>query len=169
MEPDISELKKKNTVAYNKPLRDQLEAIHQMLGTDVTDIANSAMQYSIRFNPDAEETLSKMSKLASDLSVLLLEVKSQKKELNEEEKHDYDAMKKIADILGNLQFEINQIVKISKKFKDIAADLLEKGTALGMSIINAQEVFRNVRIDINALGFLSQNKEIAYLFERNEG
>jgi|GEM_PF-1937570 len=167
MNPGIQDLKKKNAIAYNRPLRDQLETVHKLLGSEITDVANTAMNYGIKFQPSAEGALKIMSKLASDLSVLLLEAKKEKESLSTEEESDYDAIKSLTDVLGNLQFELNRIVKLSKKFYEIAEELLDEGVSLGETIIEAQASFREVRIDINALGFLSRNKDIAYLFEDN--
>ncbi|MBN2016073.1 hypothetical protein JW766_04540 [Candidatus Dojkabacteria bacterium] len=166
---DEKNLKDLNTIAYDRNLRDQLARLHEMLGVEITDVASGAMEYTTKFRPSAENTLKVMSKLASDLSVALIEAKGNKKVLSEEEREDYKAIEGVAETLGNLQYKLNKLIKSVKKFNENTEELQELGFRLAQDIMDAQDQFRNVRANMNALGHMSENPHLASLFESQNG
>ena len=158
--------KKENTIAYDKNLRSQLKTIHDMLGEDVTDIASRAMEYGIEFHPKSQGVLKAISKLTSDLSVAILEAKDDKKKLSKVEQEDFEQVKTLTNLLGNLQFKINEVIKNIDKFNRVAEKLYEAGVSLAQDIMDSQEKFRMLRADFNAIGFLSDDPEISTLLDK---
>lgn len=164
MKQDIKKIKEENGIAYDATLREQLKYLHQILGTDITDVAVSAMEYGIKFQPRGKMVLKVMSKLASDLSVALLEAKGERK-LSEEEKGHFEAVKHLVSTLGNLQFDLKKIIKKVDEVNKLVESLSKMGMKFAESIMDAQDEFKEVRANINALSWLSNNPEIAYLFD----
>lgn len=160
----IKKFKEENTIAYDKQLREKLRALHDSLGEEVTDVATAAMDYGGKFSPEAKITLKLMSELASDLSVALINAKSDKEKLSPEEQQDYENISALAENLGNLQFKLNRIIQKSEEFKKVAQELQEEGMNLAENIMDAQESFRMVRANINDLAFLSADPNVAYKY-----
>ncbi|HEX9804127.1 MAG TPA: hypothetical protein VGA67_00435 [Candidatus Dojkabacteria bacterium] len=169
MNDDAPNLTDKNSIAYNHNLRTQLETLHNMLGSEVTDIAGNAMEFGFKFSNDAESVLKYMSKSASQLSIALINARNKGGELTAEEQKDYDNIKSLAAILGNLQDKLNRVIKLVKNANEINAQISEQGMSFADSVVKAQEQFREVRKDINDYGFLSKNPELASLFEEQKG
>lgn len=159
------DLKTVNTIAYDKPLRDYLKQLHDMLGEGVTDIASNAMEFAYKYRTDAADYLKFMSQLTSELSVALLEAKGDKK-LDEEEQRHFDGIKGLAETLGNLQLKINKIIQDLKKLDNLADLVSEEGASLANEVIEAQAQFRTVRSDINDLNVFSRNPRLANLFRQ---
>lgn len=159
------DLKQQNTIAYDMNLRERLKVLHQLLGEDITDIASAAMDYGIKFQPQAKDILKEVSELTSDLSVAVLEAKNDKQTLSAEEEEDARQLSEITNILGNLQFKLNKVIMAIDKFKALAEELNSVGVALAEEIVHAQEHFRDLRADFNALGFLSKNPKISMLLD----
>lgn len=157
------DLKTINTIAYDKPLRDYLKQLHDMLGEGVTDIASNAMEFAYKYRTDASDYLKLMSQLTSELSIVLIQAKGDKK-LDEEEQRHFDAIKGLAETLGNLQFKINKIIEDLRKLDKLADKVSEEGAELANSVIDAQAEFRAVRSDINDLNVFSRNPRLANLF-----
>lgn len=162
------DLQKQNAIAYNKPLREQLQIVDEMLGVEVTDIANDAIQYSIKFQINAEKVLKTMSKLAADLSILLIKAKESKKALNKDEVEDFEAIKSLTGTLGNLQFKLSRLINKTKASNEINTGISQDGLAFAESIMEAQQQFRKVRASINAFGFMSQDPDVAHLFDAQD-
>lgn len=159
---NIQDFKTKNTIAYDMFVRDRLETLHRLLGEDVTDVADGAMEYGYKFIPESKNVLKEVSKLTSDLSLSLMNAKHDKKALTSEEEQDYKEMKDLIDDLGNMQFKLNKVIQKIETLKKDASELVTLSTSFAQDIINAQEKFRNIRIDINDYGFLSSDPKIAH-------
>ena len=155
MPPIQQKFKKKNTIAYDADLRKQLKHIHDLLGEDVTDVASQAMEYGFKFQPEAKSLLKAISKLTSDLSITILDAKSDKKKLN----------KGMTDVLGNLQYKMNEVIKDVGVFNKATEELYESGLDLAEEIVTSQEQFRELRSDFNAIGFLSKDPNISSLLD----
>jgi hypothetical protein len=160
--PDFNSI---NSIAYSGNLREQLATLHEMLGVEVTDIASNASQYGIKFSSDAEKVLTYMSTVASKLTLALMEAKQSKQTLTPEEQVDYDKVKGLTAIVGNLQDKLNRLIKTMQEVNELNLKINEQGMELGNYIMDAQEEFRNVRSRINAYGFFSANPELSYLFD----
>jgi len=165
MPPIQQKFKKKNTIAYDADLRKQLKHIHDLLGEDVTDVASQAMEYGFKFQPEAKSLLKAISKLTSDLSITILDAKSDKKKLNKEEQEDFDRVKGMTDVLGNLQYKMNEVIKDVGVFNKATEELYESGLDLAEEIVTSQEQFRELRSDFNAIGFLSKDPNISSLLD----
>jgi len=161
-------LQKQNVIAYNRPLRDQLKMVHEMLGIEITDVANEAIEFRDKFRVDAEKMLRIMSKLAADLSILLIEAKATKRRLGSSEQNDFDAIKSLTGTLGNLQFKLNNLIHMSMESKKLSIDISKASLEFAENIMQAQQQFREVRAGINSLGFLSNNPELAYMFDNEK-
>lgn len=166
---DAPDLKSVNSIAYDASLREQLEELHKMLGLEITDVATGAMEFGIKFNGDGERVLKFLSKMASQLSIALIEAKKQKVELTVEEKEDFERIKSLTAVLGNVQDKLNRVLKTSKEILFKNEEIGKQGMDLAEYIMDAQEQFRNVRASINAFGFLSNNPELAKLFDEQNG
>ena len=165
MNADKSGFNDINAIAYNGNLRDQLQVLHEMLGVEVTDIASDATKFGLKYSSDAEEVLLYMSRMASKLTLALSDARKSKEQLTQEEQEDYDRIKSLTDVIGNLQDKLNRVIKFSKQINDLNSQMSEYSMKLGEEIMNAQAKFREVRSGINAYGFLSDNPELARLFE----
>lgn len=158
-------LQKQNVIAYNRPLRDQLKMVHEMLGIEITDVANEAIEFQDKFRTDAVNMLHVMSKLAADLSILLIEAKATKRRLSAGEQNDFDAIKSLTGTLGNLQFKLNNLINMSKESKRLSIEISKASLEFAENIMQAQQQFREVRAGINSLGFLSNNPDLAHMFD----
>lgn len=159
------DFKSENRIAYDKYLRSKLGELHDMLGVEITDVAVGAVNYGMKFNPEAKDILKTLSSITSDFSVLLVSAKGENKELTEKEQQDFNNIKKLTDYLGNIQFKLNKIIQKSEEFKKLARELEELGVGCAEYIMEAQEEFRNVRAEINDLSYLSVNPSVAYQYE----
>ena len=162
----VKDYKQKNTIAYDTYLRERLETLHHLLGTNITDVASGAMEYAYKFNPEAKEVLKTMSRLTSDLSVDLMNAKSDKKILTKEEQEDFDHIKEVVEYLGNMQFKLNKIIQKSKELQNISVELNDLGISFTNDILDAQEKFRSIRADINDFGIMSEDQKTASSFEK---
>jgi hypothetical protein len=160
------EMKDYNNIAYDKNLRERLEELHRLLGAEVTDVADQAMKHGIGFVPGAEGVMKIMSRLASDLSVALLDARGDN-ELNVEENKNFNEIKKLAGTLGNLQYKLNEVIKKIKLINKQMEELRELSFDFGDDISNAQADFRKARAHINDLGYVSDDPRLASLFELN--
>lgn len=165
MNSDSPNLKNINTIAYDKTLREQLEELHNSLGEGITDVAAQATQFITKYKEDAVKQLKFMSKLTADLSVALIQARGDK-ELNAEEQNEFEAIEKLADALGNLQFRINRLIMDITKMENLSEQISDEGTVLLEAIIEAQTSMMATRADINDLGFFSNNPELAHLFDK---
>lgn len=163
--PDFNNI---NAIAYDGDLRDQLKVLHEMLGTDITDIMSEAYQFGVKFTPNAEKILKYMSGMASKLTVALMKAKKNKGTLTPEEQADFDKISSLTTVLGNLQDRLNTVINKVKDVNKLNAELTEDGSKLGEEIMDSQEQFRAIRAGINAYGFLSKDPELAYLFENEK-
>ena len=152
-----------NKISYNKNLRQKLEEAHKFLGLEVTDVIDASTGDREDFIRSAQNVLKMMSKFASDLSVALFE--AGKGHLNWKEAVEADKVGKIAEMLGNLQFELNKVIKYAEEQGAETAKIIEMISDFGSSVMKAQEEFRSVRASMNALGYLSDNPRLAYLFK----
>lgn len=160
--PNLADI---NSIAYNEDIRNQLKTLHEMLGNEMTDIANGAMELTNRFSDQGDDLLKYMSKLTSQLSIFLINARNADSNLSEEEKQDYERIKSLTNVIGNLQDKLNRVVKLLKSARDINTQVGEEGMELAENIMNAQQEFRSVRSGINAYGFLSEDPKMANLFE----
>jgi len=158
-------LQKQNAIAYNVPLRELLKKLHEMLGIEITDLANEALQHRIQFREDTTIVLKIMSRLASDLSILLIEAKQSKKILSKEEQYDFETVKSLTGTLGNLQFRLNNLIMMSTMSEVSNIQFSKASLEFAEEIMKAQQQFREVRANINSLGFLSHNPELARVFD----
>ncbi len=158
------EMKNYNNIAYDKNLRERLEELHRLLGAEVTDVADQAMKHGISFIPGAKKIMKLMSKLASDLSVALLEARGDN-ELSTEEDQNFNEIKKLAGTLGNLQYKLNEIIKKVNLINKQMEELREISFDFGDEISDAQADFRKARAHINDLGYVSDDPHLASLFE----
>lgn len=154
-----------NSIAYNADIRDQLKTLHEMLGNEMTDIANGAAELTNRFSDQGEDLLKYMSKLTSQLSIFLINARNADTNLTEEERLDYERIKSLTNVIGNLQDKLNRVVKLLKSARDINTQVGEEGMELAELIMNAQQEFRYVRSGLNAYGFLSEDPKMANLYE----
>jgi hypothetical protein len=157
-----NDYKKQNTIAYDKHLREKLKTLHDMLGIEITDVAVGAMDYGLKFNPQAKEILKTLSSITSDFSVVLLNAKGNKSKLSEEEQLDYDNIKSLTAYLGNLQYKLNKIIQKAEEFNKLTVELRDMGMSCAEYIMEAQEQFRMVRANINDLAFMSADPDVAY-------
>jgi regulator of replication initiation timing len=154
-----------NSIAYNGNLREQLKTLHEMLGLEVTDVASGAMEFGYKFRGDAEKVIKYLSKMASQLSIALQEARRGEKTLTSQEQEDYEKIKALTAVLGNLQDKLNRVIKSTDKINLQNEKLREQGVDLAEHIMQAQDSFRSVRAGINAYGFMSQDPLLAKLFE----
>lgn len=154
-----------NSIAYNADIRDQLKTLHEMLGNEMTDISNGAMEVSNRASDQGEQLLKYMSKLTSQLSIFLINARNADTNLTEEERQDYERIKSLTNVIGNLQDKLNRVVKLLKTIREASNEIGEEGMELAQLIMNAQQEFRYVRSGLNAYGFLSEDPKMANLYE----
>lgn len=155
-----------NSIAYNANLRDQLKRLHDMLGVEVTDMASGAMDYGVKFAADGDALLKYMSNLASELSIALISIRKKLTVLSYEEQQDYEKIKSLTAVIGNLQDKLNRVLKLVKSANDLNQQIHTQGVELADQIMEAQDEFSKVRASINAYGFLSDNPELAQLFNQ---
>lgn len=160
--PNLSD---ENSIAYNGNLREQLKTLHEMLGFEVTDVASGAMEFGYKFRGDAEKVMKYLSSMASKLSIALQEARKTKDQLSPKEQEDFEEIKALTAVLGNLQDRLNRVIKTTEDINHQNEKLREQGVDLAEHIMQAQDSFRSVRAGINAYGFMSQNPELARLFE----
>ena len=153
-----------NSIAYSKPLRDQLKEVHNLLGEEATDAANTAMGMSEAGVTEIDKVIKSMSTLASTVSSLLYDAKVAK-ELNEGEEADYEMIGKFAKKLGNAQFELLDLIRDINELNTLSHQISEKGMKAANSIVDLQEELMKVRSSMNAVGIYSQNPKLAELFE----
>ena len=165
MDPDSPNLKNINTIAYDKTLREKVEELHNSLGEGITDVAAQATQFITKYKEDAVKQLKFMSKLTADLSVALIQARGNK-ELNAEEQGQFEAIEKLADALGNLQFRINRLIMDITKMEKLSEQISDEGAVLLEAVMDVQTKMRTIRANINALGFFSNNPEMAHLFDK---
>ncbi|HUD44836.1 MAG TPA: hypothetical protein VMR41_04795 [Patescibacteria group bacterium] len=163
MNSDTS-LKSVNTIAYDKPLREKLDELHVSLGEGITDIAASATQFTAKYKETAIIQLKFMSKLTADLSVALIHARDGK-QLDIEEQSQFDDMKKLADSLGNLQFQINRLIMDVTKMEKLSEQISSEGDSLLNAVMDVQSKLTVIRSDINDLGIFSNNPQMATLFD----
>ncbi|MBD3329408.1 hypothetical protein GF357_02845 [Candidatus Dojkabacteria bacterium] len=166
MAPSIKDLKKSNKIAYDETIRKNLIELHKFLGLGMTDVAVEAIGGSDTFLPHAKKALKSMSKQASDLTVALLEARGDSK-LSKEEENDFRSIALVTSTLGNLQFKLNDLIKMAEMGQGRSADFLNRASNFADAIMAAQAEFRNARAGINALGGLSEDPSIAYIFKGN--
>lgn len=164
---DRSVLEKKDSIAYNPIVRQQLENLHDMLGVEITDIPDALITGEPGSIERGQNILKELSKLTSDLSVALLEIKGQKDQLNPQENTNYESIKGLVGTLGNLQYELNDILKFKASGND-DPKLAEMAMDLEQDIISVQEEFRKVRSNINDLGFLSYDPNISFEYNKKD-
>lgn len=136
-----------------------------MLGNEMTDISNGAMEVSNRASDQGEQLLKYMSKLTSQLSIVLINARNADTNLTEEERQDYERIKSLTNVIGNLQDKLNRVVKLLKTIREASTEIGEEGMELAQLIMNAQQEFRYVRSGLNAYGFLSEDPKMANLYE----
>ncbi len=160
-----SHLSDVNSIAYNGNLREQLKTLHEMLGLEVTDVASGAMEFGYKFRGDAEKVMKYLSRMTSQLSIALQEARRGEKALTSQEQEDYEKIKALTAVLGNLQDKLNRVIKSTDEINLQNEKLREQGVDLAEHIMQAQDSFRSVRAGINAYGFMSQDPLLAKLFE----
>lgn len=159
-------LERQNSIAYNRKLRGQLKKLHEMLGEEITDLASGDLGNASTYFNEAQRVLKELSGLTAQLSVILLEAKQSKEELSDEEKYDYSMIHDLTNALGNLQFELNRLIKHmeptdKEQYTKESLKVMER-------ITQVQEQFRAVRSHINDFGSMSNNPEIAQIFAEHE-
>lgn len=164
MSPTISDLKKDNKIAYNSDIRCKLIELHKFLGLGMTDVVVEAIGGSDKFLPHAKVALKSMSKRASDLTVALLEARGDS-DLSEDEEQDFKLIALVTSTLGNLQYKLNDLIKMAEMGEGKSFDFVNRASDFADAIMAAQEEFRNARASINALGALSDDPSIAYIFK----
>lgn len=156
-----------NQISSNPTLRQQLQSLHEMLGSEITDVATDALRFGSHFSQEAEQVLRTMSEVTAKLTVALLEVKNFKQNLSTEEQADYDKIKSLVLVLGNFQDKINRLIKLSKQINKLNTQLKSSALDLTEDILITQQKFREVRSQINDYGFLSKNPNLALLLEED--
>jgi hypothetical protein len=156
-----------NQVSSNINLRQQLESLHEMLGSEITDFATDALRFGTHFSQEADQVLRTMSEVTAKLTVSLMEVKTFKYNLSQDEQADYDKIKSLVLVLGNFQDKINRIIKLSEQINKLNTQLKTSALDLTEDILITQQKFREVRSQINDYGFLSKNPRLALLLEKD--
>lgn len=170
MNSNAPKLSNVNSIAYDGNLREQLKILHEMLGFEVTDVASGAMEFGYKFKGDAEKVMKYLSKMASQLSIALQEARKTGKQLSSQEQEDYERIKALTAVLGNLQDKLNRVIKTTEDINQQNEKLREQGVDLAEHIMEAQDSFRSVRAGINAYGFMSEDPLLVRLFEeQNKG
>ncbi len=157
-----------NSIAYNGPLREQLKALHELVGLEVTDIASNALQSGIKFSEEADRALLSMSNITSKLTLALLNAKSSKKNLTHDEEQDVERVKSLTVALGNLQDKVNRVIKYSKQVNELNVKMKEAAIALTEETMVTQQKFREVRSAFNDYGLLSDNPDLAFFLGAEE-
>jgi len=81
-------------------------------------------------------------------------------------KNGKDSIKKLVEFLGNSQYKLNKSLIEMEKYQKNAQQIDERAFDLSTKILDAQQVFREVRASINDLGFLSDDPSMASLFSK---
>lgn len=158
-----SSLKKANTIAYDKILREYLEDLNSTLDIGITDLSAQTVRLTIKFKEDAVKQLKFMSKLTADLSVALIKAKGDK-DLKTEEQEQFDTIKNLADLLGNLQFKINRLIMDMTTMESLGEKISGESEVILESTMELQTKLMNIRVEINDFGFFSHDPAIARLF-----
>lgn len=161
---DTNQLIKQNAIAYNTKLRDQLKRLHEMLGDEITDLVSGTLGDKNSFFPKAKKIIKDLSELTAQLSLILIEAKKTKTKLTQEEERDYQMITELTDSLGNLQYQLNKLLKNMHGTQDVEVFTTESLKVMEQ-ITTIQEKFRSVRSQINDFGHLSNNPEIAVMFK----
>ncbi len=156
------DFKNSNTIAYDKEVRLKIEKMHDLVCDEVLNVANGAMDYGRKFNPEAKDLLKIMAEFASELTVALMEARADKKVLTHEEQSDFDGVKSVVDTIGNLQYELNKLIQKTEAFQSMAIEVHQSGLSFAEKLMNVQDVFRMVRANINDYAFMSADPKKAY-------
>ena len=165
MDDAKSHLKGDNAIATNGNLREQLETLHEMLGLEVTEVAANALQFGSRFSAGADKVLTCLGNISSDLTIALMEARKSKKNLSDDEQKDYDEVRSLNIVIGNLQGRLNRIVRAARQVNELNLQMKQDGIGLDEEIMASQQKLREVRSGLNAIGFLSANPNLARLID----
>lgn len=164
----MANLKQINTIAYDKELRDLLKQAHDTLGESVTDIANKSMQSTMTLVDDARTELSRLSQMASELSIALINAKGDKR-LDLDEQTHFDQVKDFAGRLGNIQFRINRIIRTFDERAKLDGEINTLSLSLAQEIMDTNDVIHSLRASMNALGLYSNDKDLARIADEENG
>jgi flagellar motility protein MotE (MotC chaperone) len=145
-------------------LIEKLQKISYLLGEKVTDVADSVMQTSMEHQAETDSAMREMSGLAATISSLVFEIKA-RNELTQEEKSAFERVSSFAKNLGNAQYELNKIVKVSMVFNSIATRLTAMGFDFAELIVKLQEESRTMRQALKSIGYKFPESDLAALMD----
>ncbi len=157
-----------NLVVSDIELKEKLRSLHEMLGEGLTDVANDAMEYGYQFKTDAEKMLKYLSQTASQFSIVLISVRGKKSEFSNEELADYERVKELTAVIGNLQDRLNRIIKSTIKVNSLNEEISTQGMDLAEYVLEAQSQFRSVRSSIDGFSFLKNTSNLLNMYKQDK-
>jgi chromosome segregation ATPase len=148
----------------DKDLYKQISAIKRVLGEDATDVADRAMSISTETQIRVEELIKIISKLAANVSAMVIEAKANET-LTEEQIEKFDRISEFAKKLGNNQFELLMLARHLRSFNELADVINREGFELADKIMELQNELLEIRYDLDYLGVFNNNPVLANYFQ----
>ena len=179
----LQDLKKKNTIAYDKVLRERIDYVHKLLGTKVTDIVGNVLKVGHSWVFEVEKIRQDLSSITADLNLYLMEGKGE--EINHvfNEKELIEKLKQLhvsisEKIVSSSYSTSKNVDKWLKEAEALRSELSSHTAGLTLALMNAVDdkktlseeekaSFRGIQLLTDAMGnFLFAFTRLTILFEK---
>jgi hypothetical protein len=147
------------------PIVDALSNIREILGEDVTDVADSIMKSANATNQKIDESVKHLSGLASSVSAFVFE--QRQKENNPEQESSLTKLSLFAKHLADGQFRLAGIARKNNQLRELAESVAQDGFKFGTEIMDLQDEARDSWGDLRQFGFELPKSDIEQLMTVN--
>jgi hypothetical protein len=147
------------------PIVEALSSIREVLGINVTDVADSIMKSASNTNDEIDTSVKQLSSLASSVSTFVFE--QRKKDNDDAQLNSLTGLSVFAKHLGGAQFRLAEIAKKNAYLTEIAQGLSEEGFKFATELMDLQDEAHNSWGNLRQFGFELPKSDIEQLMTVN--
>lgn len=144
---------KQSSITNDEDLKNNIIDIHHALGDEITTLMDQAAQLGLNFLSKASLVREKLSRMASNLSLTVQQIKQKENFLTVQDKATIEKIKNLVKAVANVEYNLNNLIKSTQIATDLNQKIVEESMQLGEIIIEAQRVFRETRSEMGHYSF----------------